>query len=231
MPIVIGLTGGIATGKSTVSKIWRSAGAHVIDADAVARSVVAPGRLAPFLIRRAFGDSVFLPDGTLDRPALGRLIFAEPRARGRLDAIMHPLITLFMLRELVGALLGREAVVVLDTPLLYETRVLVPFCGAVVVVACGGADQVRRLQSRNDGLSEEEVRERVNSQMPLAEKVARAEFVLDNSGSMESLERDSLEILGSLRPSDTSERVVQATFLGVAAAVCVFAAHALLKLK
>lgn len=231
MPIVVGLTGGIATGKSTVSTIWRSAGAHIVDADAVARSVVTPGRLAPFLIRRVFGDSVFLPNGTLDRPALGRLIFAEPRARGRLDAIMHPLITLAMLRELVGALLGRQAVVVLDTPLLYETRVLVPFCSAIVVVACGGNDQVRRLQSRNAGLSEEEVRERINSQMPLAEKVARAEFVLNNSGSIESLERDSRELLESLRPSYNSECVVQASFLGVAVAVCVFAASTLLKLK
>lgn len=229
MPLIIALTGGIATGKSTVSVIWRRAGVQVIDADAVARSVVLPGRLAHRLIRLSFGPSVFHPDNTLNRPALGRLIFATPSARSRLDAITHPLITLSMLTALARALLARSSVVVLDTPLLFETRVLVPFCSTVVVVRCAEAQQLDRLRTRDAALSEGEARARIGAQMPLDDKVRRVGFVLDNGGSVQRLERDALELLERLKPSDRAERAVQAAVGAATLGLCAVAACAFFK--
>lgn len=185
MPCVVGLTGGIASGKSTVSRrLAAHHGIPVIDADAIAREVVAPGQPALWLIRRAFGPSVIAADGRLDRPRLGALVFGDPAARRRLDRITHPFIIATMAWRLGVALLVRRApVVVLDTPLLFETRNLLPLCTVTVVVSCTRAQQLSRLLSRSEGaLTETQANERIAAQMALEDKAAMADFVVDNSG-------------------------------------------------
>ncbi|SRR5712691_2534053 len=183
---VLGLTGGIGSGKSMVASMFAQLGADVIDADQLARDVVEPGQPALVEIATAFGRDVLLPDGRLDRGKVGRIIFADPVARGKLNAITHPRI-----RERIDAEIAargsRPGVLVVDIPLLYEndrTRTV----ETVIVVWIDSKTQLRRLNER-DGLTEEEARQRIAAQMPLDEKRARADVVIDNSGSRESTRR------------------------------------------
>lgn len=190
MPCVVGLTGGIASGKSTVSRrLADHHGIPVIDADAIAREVVAPGRPALWLIRRTFGPSVLTADGALDRPRLGALVFGDPAARRRLNRITHPFIVAKMGWRLAVALLVRRApVVVLDTPLLFETRNLLPLCTTTVVVLCSREQQLTRLMARSEGsLTKAQANDRISSQMALTDKAALANFVIDNRGSADRL--------------------------------------------
>lgn len=213
MPKIIGLTGGIATGKSTVSQIWREAGVPVVDADEVSREVVKPGRLALHLIRWNFGRQVITANGTLDRPALGRLIFADHAKRRRLNMIMHPFIISSMIGQIFCAAIFRfEPVIVLDTPLLFESGTLVPICGATVVVSCSDEQQLERLVKRSSEnpdskarLTDREAKERISAQMPLHAKVARASHVLDNSSNAEVLQRNAELLLEQLRPTPVRE--------------------------
>jgi dephospho-CoA kinase len=183
---VLGLTGGIGSGKSMVASMFAQLGADVIDADQLARDVVEPGQPALVEIATAFGRDVLLADGRLDRGKLGRIIFADPVARGKLNAITHPRI-----RERIDAEIAargsRPGVLVVDIPLLYEndrTRTV----ETVIVVWVDSKTQLRRLNERN-GLTEEEARQRIAAQMPLDEKRARADVVIDNSGSRENTRR------------------------------------------
>lgn len=226
MPRIVGLTGGIATGKSTVSRCWCKAGIPVIDADEVARDVVCPGRPALRLIRWRFGNDVVNADGTLNRAALGQIIFSDASQRRRLDMIMHPFIIASMVRRLIFALFIRfEPVVILDTPLLYESKTLLPFCNATVVVACTEEQQLERLllRSQQDArtgkgtpLTNEEARNRIAAQMPLSEKISRAQHVLNNSHSQTDLEEDALKLLSTLRPSSAGEFAFRALVVGSA---------------
>jgi dephospho-CoA kinase len=224
MPRIIGLTGGIATGKSTVSRTWNAAGAKIIDADEVARAVVRPGGLVLRLIRWQFGREVTNSDGTLNRAALGQLIFADASKRRRLNLIMHPFITASMLRRLMVALVIRfEPVVVLDTPLLYESVTLLPLCNATVVVACTAEQQLQRLlqRSRDDArggrgsaLTEGQAKDRIAAQMPLSDKVARAQYVLNNTESQQELQKSARKLLSSLRPAPAGELAFRALVIG-----------------
>lgn len=183
---VLGLTGGIGSGKSMVASMFTQLGADVIDADRLAREVVEPGQPALKEIATAFGKDILLPDGRLDRGKLGRMIFADPVARGKLNAITHPRIRERMDAE-IAARRSRPGVLVVDIPLLYEndrTRAV----ETVIVVWVDAKTQLRRLQER-DGLSVEEARQRIAAQMPLDEKRARADVVIDNSGSREKTRR------------------------------------------
>jgi dephospho-CoA kinase len=130
---VVGLTGGIATGKSTVSSALRAAGLPLVDADVLAREAVAPGTRALARIAATFGPGVLRADGTLDRPALGKIVFDDAQARVRLNAIVHPAVRRAMLRAVLGHWWAGERVCVLDVPLLVESR-LYPFVGRVIVV-------------------------------------------------------------------------------------------------
>ena len=185
-PVRLGLTGGIGSGKTLVARLFRDLGAAVVDADAIAREVVAPGRPAYKGIVRAFGPGVLRPDGTIDRAALGARIFADAEARRTLNALTHPHIRRRMVEE--GARLSATPgvdVIVFDIPLLLETtdgRDL-DLDGIVVVDAAEGV-RVERLLAR-DGLTEAEVRHRLAAQIPLRQKVARADWVIDNNGSPE----------------------------------------------
>jgi dephospho-CoA kinase len=187
---VIGLTGGIASGKSLVAGLLGDLGAHVIDADAIAREVVAPGSPALRAIAAAFGPAVVRADGTLDRKALAERIFEDPAARRTLNSITHAEI-----RRRIKDAIGRvraarpDAIVVVDIPLLLDTAPPGAYAlDGVVVVWVAEDEQLARLMAR-DGLDEAAARRRLASQRPLREKVVQADWVIDNSGTREETRR------------------------------------------
>lgn len=191
MARVIGLTGGVASGKSTVAAMLRALGAVVLDADAIVRELQQPGTPVFRAIVEAFGPGVVRADGTLDRAALGRRVFADPEARRRLNAIVHPAVRERLHQEVdrLQRRLPPDAVIVLDIPLLLDTapREAYPLEGVIVVVA-DDATQVARLRAR-DGLDEAAARQRLAAQRPVREKAAEADWVIDNSGSLEETRR------------------------------------------
>ena len=178
----IGLTGGIGSGKSTAARLLAGHGAHVVDADVLAREVVAPGTPGLAAIAEAFGDGVLSADGALDRPALAAVVFGDPSARQRLDGIVHPLVRARSV-EIVSALPG-DAVVVQDIPLLVETGQAGSF-DLVVVVEADAETRVARLVDR--GLTEDDARARIAAQATDDQRRAVADVVLDNSGTPEQL--------------------------------------------
>ncbi len=180
----IGLTGGIASGKSTVSRFLREAGAFVSDADEAARKVVLPGTPALDDIVAAFGRSLLLPDGMLDRAALGRVVFGDPDKLRQLESILHPAIRAYMKEEMDRAEAESPGrLIVADIPLLYETGQDKAYDG-VLVVHVPHELQVKRLMERN-GMDQGEAERRIGLQMSLDEKKRRADWVVDNSGSLE----------------------------------------------
>jgi dephospho-CoA kinase len=187
---VIGLTGGIASGKSAVSGMLRELGAVVIDADAVAREVVAAGSPVLRQIAAVFGPSVMAPDGTLDRRALAERIFQDPEARRTLNAITHPPIRR-RLAEAVEAVRQTQpdAIVIVDIPLLLDTASADAYrLDGVIVVYVDEATQVARASAR-DGITAAAARGRLDAQRPLREKLAEATWIIDNSGSREDTRR------------------------------------------
>jgi len=178
----IGLTGGIGSGKSTVSRLLGEHGAVIVDADAIAREVVAPGTQGLAAIVEAFGAAVLAADGSLDRPRLAAVVFADPEARGTLDGIVHPLVRA-RARELEAAA-PPGAVVVHDVPLLAETGQGSAY-DVVVVVEADPDMRVARLVER--GLTAEDARARIAVQATDEERRAIADVVLDNSGTPEEL--------------------------------------------
>ena len=181
-----GLTGGIGSGKSTVSRLLASWGAFVVDADLIAREVVAQGTPGLQRVVEAFGEDVLLPDGALDRPALGRRVFGAPDELARLNAIVHPLVgerTVALFEQAEGS--GAE-VLVHDVALLVENG-LAPAYAAVVVVAATPATQLRRLVEQR-GMTEADARARIDAQATLAERLAVATHVVRNDGPLEDLE-------------------------------------------
>ena len=186
---MLGLTGGIACGKSNVSDALRALGAYIIDGDVISRELTAPGGAALGDIRATFGDGVFQTTGELDRRALGQLIFEDDAQRARLDALMQPLIRRRIGEELARAEAQGEEFAVLDMPLLYEAG-LETLCHRVWCVSLPPEEQLRRLMER-DGLTSAQARSRIASQMPTAEKERRADVVIDTSGSIRYT-RDSI---------------------------------------
>jgi dephospho-CoA kinase len=189
-PLRIGLTGGIASGKSLVARCLGELGAAVVDADTIAREVVAPGGPAYEGVVRAFGPGMLRPDGTLDRKALANRVFTDAAARRQINALTHPHIRRRMAEEAarLSATPGVE-VIVLDIPLLLETtdgRELE--LDGILVVDADEEARVARLVAR-DGLSLEDARRRLAVQMPLREKVVRADWVIHNNGTPEQTRR------------------------------------------
>jgi dephospho-CoA kinase len=185
VPRVIGLTGGIASGKSTVARILRELGAEVIDADLVVRHVCEPGKPAFDEIVREFGAGVLSSDGTLDRKRLGAIVFGDDEKRRRLNRIVHPRVGEETARRVTEAGARGVEVVVYEAALLVENKLHHMLQGLIVVTAPLDV-QLQRVVSR-DGLTDEEARQRAASQAPLEEKVAAADFVIDNSGPPEAL--------------------------------------------
>lgn len=179
----IGLTGGVGSGKSTVAALLADKGALVIDADALAREVVAPGTPGLAEIVTTFGSGVLAPDGSLDRPALAAIVFADDRARARLNAITHPRIAARTGELMAAAEAGQ--VIVHDVPLLVENN-LAPAYDLVVVVEADRQVRLERLAAR--GMAAAEAQRRMESQASDEDRRAVADVVIDNSGSREALE-------------------------------------------
>ena len=180
---VIGLTGGIACGKSTISAALRDMGATVIDGDVLSRALTAPGGPALPAIRARFGGDVFLPDGALNRRALGAVIFGSDEAREALDAIMQPMLRRMILEGIEAARLSGAAVCVLDMPLLYEAG-LDGLCDRVWCAWIPRETQIERLMAR-DGFTRDEAEARLRSQLPADDKAARADVVIDTSSTIQ----------------------------------------------
>jgi dephospho-CoA kinase len=195
---LVALTGGIASGKSTVARMLRELGAEVVDADALAREVVAPGSPALREIVAAFGPEFLLPTGELDRKKLAEVVFSDPRRRQQLNAIVHPRVRDRM-REQVEHIRRRrpDAVVVLDIPLLFDVPLPEVEGLPAIVVYASPQTQLRRLQQR-DGLEEEEARRRLRAQRPLQEKLAYARWVVDNDGDLQHTAEQVRAVWGAL---------------------------------
>ena len=180
---LIGLTGGIATGKSTVAAELVRLGATVIDADALAREVVEPGQPALAEIAERFGEALINPEGRLDRARLAAIVFADPGARQDLERITHPRVRDLMQQRIADAFAADAELIVAEVPLLYETHSEALYEGVMLVYATPD-EQLARLVAR-DGIDAEAARQRLAAQMPIDEKRDRATWIIDNSGAVD----------------------------------------------
>ena len=195
---VIGLTGGIATGKSSVSALLEKAGAVIIDADRIARQVVKKGLPAYREIVASFGEAILLPDGEINRSSLGNIIFNDPRKKQLLNRIVHPYVRKEQNRQLKHIEKNDpDAIVILDIPLLIETQKYMDLSELIVVYAPEHI-QIARLMQR-DGISKTDALARVRSQMPIEEKKGKATIVIDNSGTRENTRKQTLKIFQRLK--------------------------------
>lgn len=194
MTPIIGLTGGIGSGKSFVAARFAELGIRVVNADAVAREVVAKGEPALARIREHFGEDIVLPTGELDRRALRGIIFADPAQKKWLENLLHPIIRLRIVEQLQAA---TSPYAILESPLLLETdqHLLVE---KIILVDVDEATQIARASAR-DGSDVEQIKSIIASQMPRAKKLKKADFVIDNGGSREATERQVDEIDRGLR--------------------------------
>ena len=182
-PLVVGLTGGIGSGKSAVSRVFSELGVETVDTDALAHELSAPGTQGFAEIRAAFGPEVVLASGEIDRAWVRRRVFADARMRGALEAMLHPLIAAEALRR-ISVWRGAYGIVVV--PLLLERGGFAGTVDRVLVVDCPEAEQLRRVTERS-GLSEDEARAIMASQLDRKQRLARADDVLDNSGPLERI--------------------------------------------
>ena len=200
-PTTIGLTGNIATGKSTVLAWLAARGAAVIDADQLAHRAISAGGPAYAAVIDAFGPTIVADDGSIDRKALGAIVFADPAQLARLEALVHPAVF-----ELAQSILAEVTapVVVIEAIKLLESGRLLRLCDEVWVVTSDETTQLRRLV-QDRGMSEPEARKRMAAQSPQAEKVKRATHVIDNSGSLEELHRQLEALWGKIRVGEANE--------------------------
>lgn len=203
--LLFGLTGGVASGKSTVAARFRACGVPVIDADQLAREVVAPGSSGLAAVVEAFGPSVLRSDEQLDREKLAAIVFADPGERRRLNAILHPRIGARTI-EIASELEARgEPLACYEAALLVENGLADAF-RPLVVVAAPEDVQVERAM-RREGWSEEQARARVRAQLPLEEKVKVADYVIDNAGPPDATLRQADEVLDRIRARVGAKRL------------------------
>lgn len=193
----VGLTGNIASGKSTVARVWQRLGAPVIDADVLARRAVAPGSAAVRRIAEEFGSGVLDEAGGLDRAAMRRIVFRDPAARAKLESIVHPEVGRLRAEEEARLEAEGESIVVHDIPLLFEAGLDREF-DAIVLVDAPEQVRLERLV-RDRGLAEDEARRMIDAQMPASEKRRRADYVIENEGTLEALEREAEAVWRELR--------------------------------
>jgi len=195
--IIVGLTGSLGTGKSTVTNLFRELGAHIIDWDELARKVTRPHSKAWEAIVEYFGKDVLNEDQTINRQKLAEIAFPDKKKVAKLNQIVHP--EVFKEDERITSEIKRldpDALIIKDIPLLFElTRPI--FVDKVVVVFANEETQLRRLEEK--GMSREDARERIRSQLPLEEKIKSADFVINNDGSLEETKRQVKEIYSLLR--------------------------------
>ena len=190
---IIGITGGIASGKSTVSLYLQELGLTIVDADLASRAVVEPGEEAYHQVVKAFGEDILLTDGNIDRVKLGSIIFNDQEKRLLLNGIVHPAVRNWMRLKTEAALSSGEETVFMDIPLLFESK-LTFMVDKTLLIYVDEEVQLQRLMNRN-GLSETEALARINSQMPLADKKALADAVIDNNGDINETKRQVKAIL------------------------------------
>jgi dephospho-CoA kinase len=194
---LVGLTGGIASGKSTVAKILQSLGAAIVNADDLAREVVEPGHEAWKEIVASFGAHILQSDQTLDRQKLRTLIFNQPEARKRLESIIHPRVRALAEERIRQYAAAGYPVVIYEVPLLFEGN-LQEWLRPVILVACDVKTQTARLQKR-DHLTAADAEKHIAAQMSLKDKRRLADYVIENNGSLEDLERQTQQILEELK--------------------------------
>ncbi|WP_348936167.1 dephospho-CoA kinase [Bacillus sp. BS1807G30] len=200
MTLVIGLTGGIASGKSTVSQMIKEKGIRVVDADIIAKEAVSKGSAALHQIVQTFGEEVLLPNGELNRQQLGTIIFSDEEKRKQLNAIVHPEVRKEMLKQRDEGVSNNETFVVLDIPLLFESK-LEGLVDRIIVVYTTPELQLSRLMNRND-LSEEEALNRIHSQQPLEEKCQKADRVIENTKDLAFMRKQLENILNEWEHTD-----------------------------
>jgi len=191
--MIIGLTGSIASGKSTVSKMLKQLGYPIVDADEIARLVVEPGTSVIKRIGETFGEEVLNEDGSLNRETLGGRIFGNVEEREKLNSIIHPAIREEMLRQREDHLTAGANTVIMDIPLLFESK-LQSFVEKIIVVSVTPEVQAQRLIARNQ-LTETEASKRISSQLPMEIKEAGADAVINNNGTIEETEKQLQEII------------------------------------
>lgn len=194
---IAGLTGGIATGKSTVAGFLAQAGARIVDADKIAHDVVRKGQSAWEKIVAHFGEAVLLPDGEINRARLGDIIFKNREQKDVLNAIVHPEVFREMARQIDEAAARPGEVIILDVPLLIESGMHTSMA-EVILVYTPPAVQLRRLMAR-DGINEADARARIDSQMPIEDKRAMATIIIDNSADLEAARARSIEVYRQLK--------------------------------
>jgi dephospho-CoA kinase len=194
---LVGLTGGIASGKSTVAKILAELGTAVVNADVLAREVVEPGRAAWQEIVSAFGAQVLQPDQNLDRQKLRKIIFDNPAARRQLESIIHPQVRALAEQRIHEHGAAGFGIVVYEVPLLFEGN-LQEWLRPVILVACDLETQLSRLQQR-DGLDRDQAKKHIDAQMSLEEKRRRADYVIENNGSFDDLKRKVEAVLEKIK--------------------------------
>ncbi|MGN7857408.1 dephospho-CoA kinase [Bacillus sp. 22483] len=200
MTLVIGLTGGIASGKSTVSQMIKEKGIRVVDADIIAKEAVSKGSAALHQIVQTFGEEVLLPNGELNRQQLGTIIFSDEEKRKQLNAIVHPEVRKEMLKQRDEGVSNNETFVVLDIPLLFESK-LEGLVDRIIVVYTTPELQLSRLMNRND-LSEEEALNRIHSQQSLEEKCQKADRVIENTKDLAFIRKQLENILNEWEHTD-----------------------------
>ncbi len=203
--ILVGLTGGIASGKSLVARVLKDLGAHLIDADKIVHELLEPGQLAWEEVLACFGKGIQLPNGTIDRRKLGELVFSSPEKRAWLNRCLHPKV-FEVYTEQVRHLRARqpEAIVVFDAALLIETGYHKKM-DKVIVVYADEEQQLKRLMER-DRFTHDQAVARIRSQMPLGEKRTHADYVIENTGNREKTERRTREVFGLLKKNAGEQR-------------------------
>lgn len=192
---IVALTGGIACGKSTVARRWASKGMSIVDADMLSRQAVEKSSMGWCLLVKQFGESILSEDGTIDRKLLGKIAFYDRAARRRIEEIIHPEVRFLASLNFLN-LSYTKSVACYDVPLLFETG-LDKVYSPIVVVSAHPDIQRLRLMQRNS-LTENEADARINSQMPMKDKLSRADFVIDNSGSLDELHEQCDIVLATI---------------------------------
>jgi dephospho-CoA kinase len=194
----VGLTGGIATGKSTVGEMFVELGCHLIDSDTITHQLYEPGQPIHGAVVQAFGQRVVAPNGAIDRKTLGEIVFNDPQARAKLNSLVHPAIVQRQ-QEWFREVEGKEpqGIGIVGATLMIEAGTYKNF-DKVIVVTCSTEEQKRRLRQRSH-LSEDQIEARIRSQMPTEEKLKYADYVIDNSGDLAGTRRQVEEVNSRLR--------------------------------
>lgn len=183
--MIIGLTGGIATGKSTAAEYLKEKGARIIDADQISHKISRRGEKGWRLVVDEFGDEILREDGEFDRDKLGKIVFSDPRKRKKLESLLHPII-IYEMKEQAHRYLNNDEIVVFMAPLLYEAG-LDRFCDQIWVISSSEENQISRLKKRND-FSSKEALKRIKAQMPLSKKEEKADVVIENNSTIADLQ-------------------------------------------